>query len=143
MIRDFVLGDEKAITSIENECFSQPWSENAVTESFKSGTVFVLFEEYGNILGYGGMQIVMDEGYITNIAVTQSARRKGIGFKIVNALIDTAKHQNLSFISLEVRQSNTSAISLYEKLGFKIEGKRKNFYSRPTEDGLIMTLKEL
>lgn len=141
MIREFTLGDEKEISALEIECFSSPWSENAILESVSSDTLFFVFEEE-KILGYAGIQKVLDEGYVTNIAVTKSARGKGIGKSLVEALISFAEKQNLSFISLEVRESNALAISLYTKCGFRNMGKRKNFYQHPTEDAIIFT-KEL
>ena len=98
-----------------------------------------MFEENGKVLGYAGLQMVLDEGYVPNIAVTKSARGRGIGKSLVGALISLAKDKGLAFISLEVRESNTPAISLYTKCGFKDFGKRKNFYQNPTEDAVIMT----
>ncbi len=139
MIREFTLGDEKEISALEIECFSSPWSENAVLESYNLNTKFFVFEENGKILGYAGLQIVLDEGYVTNIAVTKLARGKGIGKALVDALINLGEEKNLAFISLEVRESNLPAISLYTKCGFKCMGKRKNFYQNPTEDAKILT----
>ncbi len=139
MIREFRKGDEVFLAELERECFSEPWSETAFLESSKNSTVFLLYTEDGKVLGYAGLQIVLDEGYVTNIAVTKAARRKGIGLDLVAALKALAKTRSLSFISLEVRISNTPAISLYEKTGFKKMGIRKNFYSAPTEDAIIMT----
>lgn len=140
MIREFLKGDEIAIAGLEQECFADPWSKEAVLESAESGVLFLLFEEKGEILGYAGMQIVLDEGYVTNVAVNRNHRKKGIGNALVKGLISAARERELSFVSLEVRPSNTAAISLYSKLGFAQAGRRKNFYSHPTEDGLIMTL---
>ena len=140
MIREFVKGDEIAIAGLEQECFADPWSKDAVLESAESGVLFLLFEEKGEILGYAGMQIVLDEGYVTNVAVNRNHRKKGIGNALVKGLISAARERELSFVSLELRPSNTAAISLYSKLGFAEVGRRKNFYSHPTEDGLIMTL---
>ncbi len=140
MIRAYLPGDEVYIADLEKECFSEPWSENAVLESAKNDTLFLVFEEAGAILGYGGLQIVLDESYVTNIAVTAKARGRGIGKAITAALLTAAKERDLSFVSLEVRASNTVAISLYEGLGFKTVGKRKNFYKAPREDALIMTI---
>ena len=138
MIRRFKIGDEKAIALLEKECFSSPWSEDSILSSSKGDTVFFVAEE-DELLGYAGIQVVLSEGYITNIAVTASARGKGIGTGLVNALIDFGKEKGLEFISLEVRESNASAISLYTKSGFQNVGKRKNFYTHPTEDAIIMT----
>ncbi len=140
MIRKFANGDQKAIALLEKECFFEPWSENAILESHSNSTLFLLFEEKDKVLGYVGLQIVLDEGYITNVAVTENARKKGVGTALISHLKEVAKEKGLRFISLEVRESNLPAITLYKKQGFKTVGKRKNFYSHPTEDGLIMTI---
>ena len=140
MIRDFLPGDETAIARLEKECFSEPWSEKAITESLENGTFFFVFEEEGEILGYAGLQTVLDEGYVTNIAVTSNARKKGIGSALTEKIISFGKEKKLSFVTLEVRESNLAAISLYKKFGFKTVGKRKNFYTAPSEDALIMTI---
>lgn len=125
----------KELNEIEKECFSAPWSE----ESFKNAenTRFYLYFEDQKVVGYVGIYSVLDEGYITNIAVLKDYRKKGIATKLLKEL--TEQENNLSFISLEVRASNIAAISLYEKFEFKQEGIRKAFYSNPKEDGLILT----
>lgn len=138
MIRYFKAGDEKAIAEIEKECFLEPWSEQAVLNSANLDCVFVLFEKDGQVVGYAGLQIVLDEGYITNIAVKKAFRRQGIATVLINELLKML-NDKLSFISLEVRVSNSAAIKLYELLGFEKAGIRKNFYSAPKEDALIMT----
>ena len=86
-----------------------------------------------------GLSCVLDEGYVTNIAVLPDYRRKGIASALLEQCISAAKQKNLSFVSLEVRKSNLAAIKLYEKFEFKIEGERKNFYECPKEDAYIMT----
>ncbi|MBO5908421.1 MAG: ribosomal protein S18-alanine N-acetyltransferase [Clostridia bacterium] len=138
MIRYFKAGDEKAIAEIEKECFLEPWSEQAVLDSANLDYVFVLFEKDGQAVGYAGLQIVLDEGYITNIAVKKAFRRQGIATALINELLKFL-NDKLSFISLEVRASNSAAIKLYKLLGFTKAGIRKNFYSAPKEDALIMT----
>ena len=137
MIRYFEKGDEKIIAEIEKECFSCPWSEDALLSSANSDCVFVLYEEDGVVKGYAGLQIVLDEGYITNVAVKNLFRRQGVARALMEELLK--KLDALSFISLEVRESNIAAINLYSSLGFKEEGKRKNFYDAPKEDALILT----
>ncbi len=129
----------KAIAELEKECFSTPWSENAILDSLEHETVFFIAVRGKRVLGYIGISSVLDEGYVTNIAVTKSARKKGIGTALLNRVISFALDNSLSFISLEVRESNQNAISLYTALGFKEEGKRKNFYASPKEDALILT----
>ena len=138
MIRYYKPGDEKAIAEIEKECFSVPWSEQAVLDSANSGCTFVLFEKDGCPIGYAGLQAVLDEGYITNIAVKKAFRRQGVAEALLQELFKKLDDE-VCFISLEVRNSNLAAVNLYEKLVFEKEGIRKNFYSAPLEDALIMT----
>lgn len=129
----------KQIAKLEEICFSTPWTEDGITESFERGTKFFVAEKDGEVLGYVGISAVLDEGYITNVAVFPEARQKGVASALLNFLFRFAKEKGLVFISLEVRESNTPAISLYSKFGFKQEGVRKNFYSHPQENALIMT----
>ncbi len=139
MIREYKAGDEKFIAALETECFSAPWSQQAIADSAKNGTLFFVYENEGEILGYAGVSLVLDEGYVTNIAVCQKARRQGIGKALVSRLCLEAQNKNLCFISLEVRSRNKAAINLYEGEGFIAEGRRKNFYANPTDDAIIMT----
>lgn len=129
----------KDIAKLEKICFSTPWTEQIILESFKAGTRFFVCEQNGNVLGYVGISTIIDEGYITNIAVFPAYRKKGVASALLEHLEKFAKAEALSFISLEVRESNTNAISLYEKFSFTVEGKRKSFYTHPQEDALIMT----
>ena len=126
------------IAALEALCFSEPWSEGALELLLcESATGFVCLCD-GRVQAYGGMLIAPDEGQITNVAVHPEARRMGLGRAIVDALINEARARGLEQISLEVRVSNLAAIALYEKVGFAVEGRRKNFYRRPTEDALVM-----
>lgn len=127
------------IAELEKECFSLPWSKKTITEAMENGTTFFTAQKGEKTVGYIGVSIILDEGYITNIAVTKKERKKGIGTALLERVFAEARDNNLSFISLEVRESNKKAISLYEKFGFKKEGKRKNFYDNPKEDALILT----
>ena len=130
--------DIKDIANIENQSFSTPWSENAILESMNAGTKFYVARKNNLVVGYMGVSTVLDEGYVTNVAVLPKYRRLGIGNKILEHVTNDLK-PNLSFISLEVRVSNTNAIALYEKFGFEHVGIRKRFYSNPIEDAIIMT----
>ena len=127
------------IAELEKECFSLPWSKKTITEAMDNGTLFFVAQKGEKTVGYIGISIILDEGYITNIAVTKKERKKGVGTALLERVFAEARDNNLSFISLEVRESNNKAISLYEKFGFKKEGKRKNFYDNPKEDALILT----
>ena len=126
---------------IERLCFSEPWSESALSymcTSQNTRAVAVIDKECGRLAAYGGAQYVLDEGNIVNIATHPDYRRRGYGRAIVESLIKYAKNNGLDSISLEVRESNKAAIGLYSKLGFKVEGKRKDFYTKPVESALIM-----
>ena len=129
------------IARIEAECFSEPWSDSAFrSELTNPSAVYFVATEDGKAVGYGGMHIVLDEAYITNIAVDKNFRRRGIGRTLLEELINFCHSKSLSLITLEVRAGNMAAIELYTSLGFKKVGTRRNFYSAPTEDGDIMTL---
>lgn len=130
-----------AVAELEAECFKEcAWSQNSLKESLQTdgASFFVAFCD-SEIVGYVGMNTVLDEGYITNVAVSGKFRRKGIADRLIARLDECMDELGLSFISLEVRVSNTPAISLYEKNGYKNVGLRKNFYRLPTEDAYIMT----
>lgn len=127
------------VVDIENYSFSHPWTKEGIIEAKNNRTKFYVFEKSGEVLGYVGISVILDEGYITNIAVLPKYRGNGIGKALMKKLDDLARLEKLSFISLEVRVSNQNAISLYEKFGYKTEGVRKGFYDDPKEDALIMT----
>ena len=130
--------DVAQIALLERECFSSPWSEQMVVEELANPCAHYLIAECdGKFCGYVGIHTILDEGYITNIAVPMQFRRKGIACALLERLILQMKE--LAFITLEVRISNTPAISLYEKLDFERVGVRKNYYTKPVEDALLMT----
>ena len=127
---------------IEKECFSTPWSENALKEELENNYArFLVAVCEGEISGYIGAHNILGEVYITNVAVAKKYRRKGIGEKLIKNLVSLCESENAEFITLEVRESNTAAISLYKKMNFKEVGKRKNFYENPKEDAILMTYK--
>ena len=129
------------LAELEKLCFSEPWSENALLEEIDNpAAYFVTAVEGEEILGYGGMHTVVGESYIDNIAVFPQYRGRGAGRAVTQALIEKAKENDGAFITLEVRASNTPAITLYTSLGFETAGVRKRFYTDPEEDAVIMTL---
>ncbi|MBQ4544889.1 MAG: ribosomal protein S18-alanine N-acetyltransferase [Oscillospiraceae bacterium] len=129
------------IAELERSCFSSPWSETAIAETMeRPESVFLVAEVCSNVCGYVGAYYVLDEGYITNIAVSPSNRRCGIGFALISELIKKGEALDLSFWTLEVRVSNIAAQTLYKKLGFESVGRRPRFYTNPCEDAELMTL---
>ena len=131
-----------AIAEIERQCFSKPWSENAIDAELENESAyFYVAKLNGEAVGYIGMHCAADECYIANVGVLKKYRNMGVGSALVKYAADTAQRMNMSFISLEVRPSNTTAVRIYERLGFERVGLRKNFYSDPKEDGAIMTMR--
>ena len=130
-----------AIAKLERECFSRPWSERMLSEELENQCAAFLtaVDETGEVLGYAGLLVAADEGYITNVAVFSQHRRQGIAAKLLQVFCDFAAAHHLAFLTLEVRPSNAAAIALYEKFGFQQAGLRKGFYQHPREDAIIMT----
>ena len=127
---------------LEKLCFADPWSAKSLELLTNEGIgVGMICRKDGIICAYGGMLVAVDEGQITNIATHPDFRRMGYGRAVVEALIKYAKNNRLESVSLEVRESNKAAIALYTDLGFKVEGKRKDFYTKPTESALVMVLR--
>lgn len=131
--------DVQEVARLEKEAFSEPWSEKSFHESMKLFYyIFLVAEEEGEIAGYAGMYLVADEGDVTNIAVFDKWKRRGVGTMLVESLLKEAKKMGATCATLEVRRSNVPAIVLYEKAGFESAGIRKNFYDNPKEDAVIM-----
>lgn len=128
------------VAAIERECFSQPWSEDMLAEELynDNASFIVAVADDGTVLGYAGLTVVLDEGYINNIAVRSQYRRMGVADALLGTFIHFAE-DHLAFLTLEVRASNDKAISLYTKNGFVQEGRRKDYYKDPKEDAIIMT----
>jgi len=127
------------IAELEKVCFSDPWSEKSIASELENKLAFWLTALDGDtVAGYIGSQTVMGETDMMNVAVHPDFRRKGIAEALVNTLVDNLKQMGSHCLTLEVRASNTPAISLYEKLGFSEIGRRKNYYRNPREDALIL-----
>lgn len=129
------------ILCIEEECFSLPWTREQLEKQLDEDRyVFLAAEdEAGAAVGYVGLMYVLDEGYISNVAVTLSHRREGIADMLLSELYKKAWEKKLSFLTLEARLGNIAAQSLYKKHGYTQVGLRKNFYDKPREDAVLMT----
>lgn len=127
------------IMEIENESFAIPWSRSSIEKELKNNfAIYAVAIENNKVLGYGGMWHVVNEGHITNIAVHKDYRRKGIGQAIIEKLVEIAEEKEMIGLTLEVRKSNTPALELYKKNGFKLEGIRPEYYEDNKEDAYIM-----
>ncbi len=129
------------IEAIEKACFSVPWTEEQILSQLKDETheFLAALDGADKLLGYVGMMTILDEGYIANVAVDPAYRRQGIGGRLIDRLTEIAAARRLSFVTLEVRAGNRPAIALYEKHGFVPVGLRRNYYTLPREDALLMT----
>lgn len=129
------------VCAIENACFAHPWSRQSIEAELDNETsLFYVAVEDGQVVGYIGMSFVLDEGYIYNVAVKADCRKNGVGSALIQTLVTHCRKNNFAFLTLEVRESNAPARSLYEKFGFIKVGERKNYYSDPTENAVLMTL---
>lgn len=128
------------IAQMERELFSLPWSEQMLEDALfdPQASFLVAEDDGGHVIGYAGLHVILDEGYIDNIAVSPDARRHGVGGALLEVFCRFGAAK-LAFLTLEVRASNAPAIELYKKFAFKQVGLRPNYYQLPTEDALIMT----
>lgn len=128
------------LEKLEKVCFSMPWTRDFLKSQLPDDRhIFILAADGDTVLGYVGMMYVLDEGYISNVAVAPEHRRQGIADALITELSERCRALELSFATLEVRAGNAPAISLYEKHGFSPVGRRKNYYDFPREDAILMT----
>ena len=128
-----------AVAELEKLCFRDPWSENSVASELKNKlALWLVAEEDGIVTGYIGSQTCGEESDVMNVAVAPGFRRRGIAEALVHSLVEELKAVESRCLTLEVRASNAPAIALYEKLGFREIGRRKNYYRNPREDALIL-----
>ena len=144
-IRNWKYEDILRISQIEEECFpGEPWTFKMLASSFESETFFgVIAEDDGEIAGYGGITVAADTADIGNVAVTEPYRRSGVATAVLDKLVSIAAEKGAEKVFLEVRVSNSPAMSLYLKSGFKGAYARTRYYP-DGEDCLVMvrTVKE-
>lgn len=129
----------EAIADLEKMCFCDPWSLNSIASELTNPlSTWVVAVDNGIVCGYVGAQSVLDGADMMNIAVHPDYRKQGIGYALIANLIILLKAKNVITLSLEVRPSNENAINLYNKMGFKIVGRRPGYYRNPREDAYIM-----
>lgn len=133
--------DLKKIKDILISDFDDFWNYNILSQELlsKNSKYFVAKEANNNIVGFAGVQFIIDEADITNIVVKKNYRNKGIGSILLEKLISISKKNNMSCITLEVNENNINAIKLYNKYNFKTTGIRKKYYNG-TDNALIMQL---
>lgn len=133
-----------AVLAIEAESNHAPWSEKSFRhELTNKNSIFKVAIDQGNVVGYGGVWLVIDEAHILTLTVRESYRRQGLGRALISNLLKEAHERGMVCATLEVRVSNKAAIALYQSLGFVIEAVRKRYYPDNHEDANIMWLRSL
>ncbi len=134
--------DLQSVMDIERKSFSNPWhlsSFEGEIENYDISFPYVMISpETGELTGYIIFWQIGEEVQISNFAVHPDLRGKGLGGSVLNRVLGIIKERGARVVILEVRESNNSARFLYEKLGFEAAGIRKNYYSRPDEDAVVM-----
>ena len=145
VIRFMRLKDVDAVADIEEATFARPWSRDSFRQEVTRNAVarYLVAEENGEILGYAGAWVILDESHITNIAVREDARGRGIGKKLTADLLQVLSNLGACYATLEVRVSNLRAQNLYKSLGFISVGKRKRYYEDNNEDAFLMVCEHL
>ena len=134
-----VPADIAVVSRLDSECFTTAWSEDSYAGELRHNNAhYYVAEHQGSVIGFAGMWLIFDEVTVNRLAVCHSYRRQGVGWLLLNHLIDDAVHLGATAATLEVRTTNTLALKLYEKLGFVSEGIRKGYYDDNGEDALIM-----
>lgn len=126
------------VASLEKATFSAPWTEKSLEFFLEELNFCVILLENGELASYCTVSTVLDEAQIINVATNSCFKRMGMAQSVLGAVFEECLRRGVVSISLEVRESNEGAISLYQKLGFEVLGKRKNFYTDPVENALVM-----
>lgn len=140
LIRFMRLKDVEQVADIEEASFARPWSRESFRQEVTRNAAarYLVAEENGQILGYAGAWIILDESHITNIAVREDARGRGVGRKLTAELLQILSNLGAAYATLEVRESNLTAQNLYKSLGFISVGRRKRYYEDNNEDAFLM-----
>ncbi|MEA2080888.1 MAG: ribosomal protein S18-alanine N-acetyltransferase [Pseudomonadota bacterium] len=141
-IRPLSMADLDAVMDIESHAYDFPWTQGIFRDCLRVGYCCWCYENDGLILGYGVMSVAAGESHILNITVRPDSQRQGIGSTLMKHFLQLARRHDAGTVMLEVRSSNKSAISLYEKLGFNEIGVRRNYYpaDEGQEDALLLAL---
>ncbi len=133
------IQDIDEMLKIEKKAFIRHWNKQIfIDELSAENGHYIAISSEGKMLGYSGFRHVLDEAHITTLAVDKKQRKKGIGSTLISKLLSDAAEMKITQLFLEVRQSNAAALALYQKLGFKVIDRRREYYQHPQEDALVM-----
>lgn len=144
-IRRMTLNDVDSVYDIEADTFQKPWKRDDFVREMTTNVCarYLVADVGGNVVGYAGAWIILDEAHITNIAVRRDARGRGIGRRLMEGILQYAANLGARVMTLEVRKSNLIAQSLYKSLGFHTASVRKKYYEDNGEDALLMVCIDL
>ena len=138
-IRRMTMDDVDGVYAVEIGTFVDAWSRDAFVSDMKNPVArYLVAEQDGKIIGYAGAWVILDESHITNIAVDEPFRGRGVGTEVTRALMQYAANLGVQYLTLEVRRSNLVAQKMYQSLGFLKLGLRKRYYEDNGEDAIIM-----
>ena len=145
LIRRMRMSDVDAVAAIEKATFARPWSRESFRQEMERNKAarYLVAEKDGQVIGYAGAWIILDESHITNIAVAEQERGRGVGRKLTGALMQYISNLGAAYATLEVRVSNERAQHLYKSLGFVSVGKRKRYYEDNGEDAFLMVCEHM
>jgi ribosomal-protein-alanine N-acetyltransferase len=140
VIEEMTLEDISVVQEIEREIFLTPWPRNAYRRELLQNKMasYIVLRDRDEIIGYAGLWKMHDEAHVTTVGVRRADQGRGYGMALMVALIDRAYALNSRWMTLEVRASNYGAMAMYEKLGFKVIGRRRGYYTDDGEDAVVM-----
>ena len=133
--------DLTGLLDVEQESFTNPWTREMYSWELQNRAVchiFVVRTPESPVAGFCAFWLVLDEIHINNVAIRPSLRGRGLGSALMNHVLAEARRLGARRATLEVRASNVGARRLYERLGFYVAGTRRNYYSSPVEDALVL-----
>lgn len=137
-------GDLDEVMELEMQAFTCPWTPDMyLRELEKDEGIYLTARQDGELVGYGGVLIILDEAHVMTLAVREDRRRRGVAVNLMLEMMREAQARRVRFLTLEVRKSNQAAIGLYSRLGFQIMGERKDYYMDNFENALIMWTEDI
>ena len=145
LLRTMEPGDADAVLAVERSAFAAGWPLTAFQNELTQNKMarYIVLEEGGAVMGFGGLWLMVDEAHVVTVAVHPKARRRGLGSLIVHGLLAVAQAHGMTAATLECRVSNAAARALYGRFGFYEVGRRRKYYADNQEDAVIMTTEEL